>query len=58
MANITYKYSGLDVRVFLDGKFVGTIKRTVGGWIYRPKGSKATGEPNASLAAVKRSLEG
>lgn len=57
MSKITYKHHELDVRVFLDDKFVGTIKRTVGGWVYRPRGSKATGEPNMSLNAVKASLE-
>ena len=55
---ISYKTAGLDVRVYLDGRHVGTIKRGDGeGWRYFPKGSKVGGEPNHSLTEIKRSLE-
>lgn len=54
---ITYKAVGVDVRVYLDGRLVGAIKRSTSGWYYQPKGSKTKGEPNHSLAEVKRSLE-
>lgn len=56
MPNITYSRD-LDVRVYLDKKFVGAIRRTSAGWVYYPKGSKTGSEPNHSLDEVKRSLE-
>jgi hypothetical protein len=61
MSTITYKSAGQDVRVYVDGKHAGTIKRgsfTGGCWRYQPKGSKLFGEADYSLDAVKRSLEG
>lgn len=54
---ISFKQVNLDVRVFLDKKHVGTIRRTAAGFVYYPKGSKTGGEPSHSLDAVKRSLE-
>lgn len=57
MSKTTYKNYGLDVRVYLDGKHVGTIKRTDGGWSYWPKGCKVCGETSHSLQTIKRSLE-
>ena len=46
------------VEVFLDNKFVGTIRYTFGRlWQYTPKGQKEGGEEFPSLALCKRSLE-
>lgn len=45
------------IQVRIDGKVSGHIRHTEDGWAYQPKGSKAIGERNPSLNAVKRSLE-
>ena len=45
------------VRVFLDGKPVGTIERLAGQYRYRPFGG-APGEWFSTLAECKRSLAG
>lgn len=49
------------VRVKLDGKWVGTIRRDRGGardgWRYFPKGKKTGGDSFPTLIECKRSLE-
>jgi hypothetical protein len=60
MSTITYKSAGQDVRVYVDGRHAGTIKRgafTGGCWRYQPKNSKLHGEASHSIEDVKRSLE-
>ncbi len=56
---ITYKS---EVRVYLDGKQVGTIRElfsnTIPLYLYTPKGSKTGGDTFPTLAACKASLEG
>lgn len=57
-ATITYKpRPNGTIRVFLEGRAVGTIEKLAGEYRYKPWG----GEPGgwfATLAACKRSLEG
>lgn len=57
---ITYK---TEVKVYIDGKHVGTIReyKGLGGHIpyqYFPKGSKTGGAPYATIELCKKSLEG
>lgn len=54
---IRYSPVGLDIRVYMGGRRVGTIMRSPEGWRYFPKGSKVSGEPHHSLEFVKHSLE-
>lgn len=54
---ITYKAHKLDVRVYVERRLCGTIKRSPAGWRYWPKGSKIAGKACHSLEAVKRDLE-
>lgn len=62
---ITYKSElhavNTNLAVYLDGKRVGTIKRTKGKntpeYRYFPKGDKVGGESFASIQAVKDSLK-
>jgi hypothetical protein len=59
---ITYKpteYSG-EIRVYLEGKFTGTIHQTTDNQFqYWPKGPRAKGgDKFPTLALCKRSLEG
>lgn len=42
----------------LNGKVVGYICRTDGGFQYRPKGSKTGGDVFPSIFAVRKSLRG
>ena len=47
-----------EIRVKLDGKFVGKIIRTKSlKYPYKPNGSKATGEEFVTIEEVKRSIE-
>lgn len=57
---ITYKpQPDGGIRVLLDGKLVGTIRRFgVLGWQYRPRGNAESGDYFATLEQCKRSLEG
>lgn len=61
MDRITYREAGaptFNVKVYLDGKYTGTIMRNGRYWFYQPKGR--TNPPGLSLntvEAVKRSLE-
>ncbi|USM11494.1 hypothetical protein vBCbaSRXM_49 [Citromicrobium phage vB_CbaS-RXM] len=63
MSQITYQpYSGskttnLIEDVFLDGKKVGAIRSFDEGYRYCPVGTKIKGEPFATLAECKASLE-
>lgn len=54
-------YSNLpsgSVRVYLDGKHVGTIRNEVpNGFAYYPVGSRSKGEVLSTIAAVKATLE-
>lgn len=45
------------IKVKLDGKHTGTIKRTLRGWEYFPKGKRTGGKPFISLALCQQSLE-
>ena len=55
---ITYKeLANGSVRVFLDGKHVGTIGRISTGYAYYPHGSKSYGEVLPTIAEVKATLE-
>lgn len=60
-AGITYNTTyvpSTEVRVFLEGKRVGTIYNVHGeGWKYFPKGQLKGGEAFATLALCKQSLE-
>jgi hypothetical protein len=54
---ITYKsQSDGSIRVFLEGRLVGTLRRFTQGWQYRPRGS-TPGEFFSTLDACKQSLE-
>lgn len=44
-------------RVRVDGKIVGEIRPTDGGFYYQPKGSKLRGDTFATAEDVRRSLE-
>lgn len=57
---IAYKWKGVGVseQVFLDGKFVGIIKRNGTGWQYCPKGSEIGGEIFDKISDCEDSLEG
>lgn len=54
---ITYKTAPETHYVYLDGKCVGTITLTPGGYQYRPKGAKTGGDFYPTLALCKASLE-
>lgn len=45
-----------DVKVRLDGKVVGTIKKEIDGWRYYPKGQKVGGDLFKSLSLCQKSL--
>jgi len=45
------------VEVFLDKKYVGSIKKVEGGWQYTPKRSKDGGDVFKTLQQCKHSLE-
>ena len=42
--------------VFLDGKYVGKIRRMDGGWQYFPKGDKQGGQVFKKLSECENSL--
>lgn len=44
------------VKVYLGKKLVGTIHRVEGGWSYKPKGSRTSGDVFQQLVDCKRSL--
>ncbi|QJA43003.1 hypothetical protein [Phaeobacter phage MD18] len=55
---ITYsRTSPTEIAVALDGKNVGVIRKTKGGYHYKPKGTRITGESFATVEEVKASLE-
>jgi len=55
---ITYKtLPNGNVKVYLDNKFVGTIKPISQSFAYYPQGSKTAGEILPTIAAVKATLE-
>jgi hypothetical protein len=61
---ITYdRKTQAGIRVNLEGKHVGDIrevaatKDSLGGWRYKPKGSKNFGETFLTIAEVKASIE-
>jgi hypothetical protein len=55
---ITYKTQpDGSVRVYLDGKLTGTIRRRGNSWSYRPRGTSEDGDEFPALADCKRSLE-
>lgn len=47
-----------NTNVFLDNKLVGEIIGVADGYTYKPKGKRTHGDVFATLAEVKRSLEG
>lgn len=49
--------SSTKTKVYLDGKRVGTIKRTDEGYTYYPKGQKTGGETFPTLSKCIKSLE-
>lgn len=61
MTNLTYEYTegkpNADIRVALEGKIVGTIKKVATGWQYVPKGSKKGGEIFPTASACQQSLK-
>ena len=55
---IEYKTkSSTETKVYLDGKIVGTIKKTDEGYTYYPKGKKNGGETFPTLDKCMKSLE-
>lgn len=55
--SITYSENpGVEVKVYLNGRRIGTIKTAPNGWRYYPKGSKTSGEIFATVRAVKQSI--
>jgi hypothetical protein len=48
---------GKSVVVLIDGRVVGHILNTRGGYVYAPKGSTLRGETLPTVPEVKRSLE-
>jgi hypothetical protein len=55
--DITYEPFLGGIRVKLDGRRVGVIQTTKGGYQYMPNGGKIGGEIFATVNAVKASLE-
>lgn len=56
---ITYEYVRESLHiVFLEGRRIGKIKKTVNGFQYFPMGSKLVGDPFDTLNECKQSLEG
>ena len=53
-----YRQDRLPITVKLDGRVVGKIIRSKGGYCYRPTGAKRTGAVFMSLGDVKRDIEG
>ena len=57
---LTYLYTegrnDVDVKVRLDGKFIGTIKPEDGGWRYYPKGQSVGGDLFKTLGLCQKSL--
>lgn len=56
MSHLTYT-EDTQVIVRLDGKIVGAIRLTAGGWQYTPKGAKTGGDFYPTLGLCKASLE-
>lgn len=56
--NPIFKHRSLahDVDVLLDGQIVGSIRYTIDGWQYVPKGQKDGGEFFPTLFDCKKSL--
>ena len=55
---ITYKkQSWTVIKVFLDGKRVGSIRSVLGGWQYFPYRSDVGGEVFETISEVKNSIE-
>jgi len=52
-----YKAEGNPVKVKLDGRVIGEIRRVPEGWQYYPKGRKNGGDVFSSYARVKQSIE-
>jgi len=57
MLKYTHKPSG-KIKVLLDGRVVGEIRKVNGGYQYFPKGQKVGGEVFQSWGQVQRSLSG
>ena len=58
MSNISYSNITADkLKVFLENKLVGYIKPRGKGYAYYVKGTNYVGEEQASIAAVKKTIE-
>lgn len=57
-SNLTYKERMVDIRVYLDKRFVGNIRGDeMDGYRYYPKGQTEGGERYSTIGGVKKSLE-
>lgn len=54
---ITYVETRLGTAVYLEGKYVGVIRKVTRGYQYFPKGQDSGGEIFCSIPKVKESLE-
>jgi hypothetical protein len=60
MPDITYKISGVvqqNIRVYLEGKHIGTIKPITNGFAYYPLGSRTQGATSYDPEIIKKELE-